>query len=414
MGNPLVDQVTGAAAAALEASTEEGQQKHQEELQQQQQLQDGSWKGLAAFCFGPDWWIGPDRDEQRLRLQQESGGAASINPGAGPPGKIGPSSAELDSAVDAEAAAALDASNRGISVRSTGGWNAPFPDEIPNFPTSSLSAASNQRRRGQSRHAPPRNLYEQERAMSALLEQQQRRAQEDDHEEVKLKSMPDSAFLLHEWGDLKAPASTGTTDSDAQQTGTKRKVALTDPASADANEDGRPRKKARITNAEEQKVGTTSLDKDGENDTDAEKKTSRSVNTADYVPSFYPSFPKPSDSMGRTIVDLEEEEESEDAILAKSKAAKEAAKEKELERELRSDPALKVRSALVHLGQQDSYWGSGWEAEPGPKQPKKKLAVPQGRVSGDDGAQPPIMPLGRASGSRVSRILEGSMDATKL
>ena len=57
-------------------------------------------------------------------------------------------------------------------------------------------------------------------------------------------------------------------------------------------------------------------------------------------------------------------------------------------------------------------WGSSWE-EPNSKE---AVQVPQGRTPSMGGRSPtaavaagPIIPLGRASGSRVSRILEGSM-----
>jgi hypothetical protein len=85
-----------------------------------------------------------------------------------------------------------------------------------------------------------------------------------------------------------------------------------------------------------------------------------------------------------------------------------------------------VRSALVSLP--GSYWGTGRERGGGAgtgMTTAPLLSVPWGRpdsaAAGDGGgtktataavvsASAQIVPLGRASGSRVSRILEGSMD----
>ena len=78
-----------------------------------------------------------------------------------------------------------------------------------------------------------------------------------------------------------------------------------------------------------------------------------------------------------------------------------------------------VRSSLARTNQ-NYYWGSGWDQA-------SKLAVPMGRRTNANGsgntnvsggatstAEVPIIPVNRASGSRVSRILEGSMDAAAM
>mmetsp|Transcript_76354 Transcript_76354/g.154977 ORF Transcript_76354/g.154977 Transcript_76354/m.154977 type:complete len:97 (+) Transcript_76354:1-291(+) len=87
-----------------------------------------------------------------------------------------------------------------------------------------------------------------------------------------------------------------------------------------------------------------------------------------------------------------------------------------------------VRSSLVKLGSGTSntiYWGSGWENNNNNNK-QSSLAVPMGRKAGLSGSAPlgpggrtappddPIVPLNRASGSRVSRVLEGSMDAAAM
>jgi len=65
-------------------------------------------------------------------------------------------------------------------------------------------------------------------------------------------------------------------------------------------------------------------------------------------------------------------------------------------------PSSSVRSALVELGKQH-LWGSGWDTT-------LPLVKPGESSSTATEVNPQIVPLIKASGSRVSRILEGSMD----
>jgi hypothetical protein len=88
--------------------------------------------------------------------------------------------------------------------------------------------------------------------------------------------------------------------------------------------------------------------------------------------SFFPPFPRATLG-GRTVVETDANQD---------------------------DSATEVRSALVNIGAFE-YWG-----EPTGNLPP--IEVPLGRSEGDTSNS--IVPLGRASGSRVSRILEGSMD----
>jgi len=112
---------------------------------------------------------------------------------------------------------------------------------------------------------------------------------------------------------------------------------------------------------------------------------------------------------GRTVTDLQEEQhklllqqQRQDVLnpLAFSNRATSSG----------TDDSQVVRSSLVQLGQY--YWGSGWDASTSATS-RSKLAVPMGRTANENPAAvgDPIVPMSRASGSRVSRILEGSMDA---
>lgn len=105
-----------------------------------------------------------------------------------------------------------------------------------------------------------------------------------------------------------------------------------------------------------------------------------------FVPNFLPSYPE-SSRMGRSVVDVDAANDSKRG---------------------EDDYILGVRSSLVDLGQHQ-YWGTGWDSD---KKDDQAPAVPMGRLAaGNSGGSAVVVPLGRASGSRVSRILEGSMDA---
>lgn len=177
-----------------------------------------------------------------------------------------------------------------------------------------------------------------------------------------------------------------------------------------------------------------------------------------YVPVFYPSLPTRGGkgsgagssmaSGGKTVLDIIKNElDNEERELKFKNANNSNIAKQEQQHQSSSDiksASFGLRSALVDLGQ--SYWGSGWDAAPASKTTKKgstaggrlsskgisgeKLTVPLGRPTsaaattkqggrtGSNGKNNAnkdlIIPLGRASGSRVSRILEGSMDAAAM
>mgnify|MGYP005848693895 CR=1 FL=1 len=156
-----------------------------------------------------------------------------------------------------------------------------------------------------------------------------------------------------------------------------------------------------------------------------------------YVPTFYP--PVPTIGTGQdashlrktTVVDILEHPPP-SAVSSGGPAASSSSKDITAAVSSSNDPSAAaaatsttfgLRSALVQLG--TTYWGSSWEQN----DDSKKAAVANADVkvpAGRSGSAPasggannassvgPIVPLGRASGSRVSRILEGSMDAANM
>ena len=117
--------------------------------------------------------------------------------------------------------------------------------------------------------------------------------------------------------------------------------------------------------------------------TKADKPSSykKAMRKPSFVPVFLPPYPEAAGS-GRSVVDVPVS----------------------IERTMASGNILDVRASVVHLGQHQ-YWGSDWEND------KMAVGVPKGRNASAAEPSAVVVPLGRASGSRVSRILEGSMDA---
>jgi hypothetical protein len=348
-----------------------------------------SWKGLAAFCFGPQWHlpngissmsasaeVAPNQDGQSQLDQKDPLGQAEeseqplVESTSAAGGKAGPSATSIATGGDPTVEV----------VSRSGGWSAPYPDEIPAFPVPSSSRIANPH----PLHAP----YLHGRPDTSADAAESVKGQEKMDEE--LEEIPDAFFG---WGDLEAKTKPPRNEQETPvAAGSKRKEVTPD------KDDEPPRKKVK-----------RSGDDGGE--TPAEQN-----DTALYVPSFYPSFPRPSDSLARTILDAEgpsfvSAPQKPAASVPKAKAASSS------QAGIAVDPTLKVRSALVQLGQHagSTYWGSGWNVPENEKRQASELAVPIGRSSEAGGPAPQqIVPLGRASGHPVSRILEGSMDAATM
>lgn len=170
--------------------------------------------------------------------------------------------------------------------------------------------------------------------------------------EEDLKDIPDKVFT--EWGAVVEAVAqkNGKKDDETNKEETKP-AATDDDEKKEENEDEPPTKKQKL----------------GEEEPPPKRPP--------YVASFMPSFPQSLQS-GRSFIDVP---------TATAATAPEN--------------LVCVRSSLVDLGQKAQYWGSGWDGAP---------QVPVGLTQADQQASV-VVPLGRASNSRVSRILEGSMDA---
>mmetsp|Transcript_25153 Transcript_25153/g.25508 ORF Transcript_25153/g.25508 Transcript_25153/m.25508 type:complete len:248 (+) Transcript_25153:85-828(+) len=160
---------------------------------------------------------------------------------------------------------------------------------------------------------------------------------------------------------------------------------------------------------------------DDENRTNIENNPSAMSDEFLYIPSFYPRPPSTKVLLDerRTVVDDQQQRILQQQRQQQQQQEQQVSTSKDLPKSLADqDSSQGVRSSLVRMDQ-NNYWGSGWDQT-------STLAVPMGRrmnaVGGNTNlsggataaAEVPIIPLNRASGSTVSRILEGSMDAAAM
>jgi hypothetical protein len=148
---------------------------------------------------------------------------------------------------------------------------------------------------------------------------------------------------------------------------------------------------------------------------DLTRKASHRPTLPSFVPSFFPPFPTHQDS--RLVVVAEQPQHA--SLLSSSTMTTSANSRATAADSTNQRP---VRSALVKASQTTSttvHWGSSW-ADVDETGTNDALVVPLGRplpagsgsasTETNTAATASIVPLNRASGSRVSRILEGSMD----
>ena len=313
------------------------------------------WKGLAAFLFGPKWLTSSDTDGESERTSQ-----GNNNESNGTGGKVGPSTSDPP---------------KKIAI----GWNAPCLDEIPPFPVASEKCAN----------PHPLVPYVGLSLHRAPEETEMNQVEIGDSSHAELDHIPDKVFTGSSWGDIgKRKASSL---DETQHTEEKEDVIMMTDADGALPATAPPRKKVKIDDGSALNVKDDEAD--AVNHTKREEKDHQTqINKIRlHIPSFYPAPPLLKSStaaqQGRTVIDTSSLPPRVNESVESSKS---------------------VRSSLVQLG---SYWGSGWDAP----DVDTSRAVPLGRNSSNEGPSSDlVIPLVRASGSRVSRILEGSMDAAAM
>ena len=353
-----------------------------------------SWKGLATFCFGPNWLHEKDDEEYLMELaSRENAASIQSNPASG--GKVFP--------------AALENGDAGVAVpgepsrRKRKGWDAPFPDEIPAFPKASLSCANP--------HALPAKVTGGLTSSPTVYRKVDVDAEEADEDEQEalneLKALSDKVFLPETAEESGLDGSGwGTIDSK-----TKRAYDDDPPKDEDGDVEMQQKPTKKIKFEEGTKAASLAI----------EKAPPEPQEKFLYVPTFYPKPPSTKVVVDdrRTVVDgmddrqqrlLQQQrtqEQQEQQVFSSNESLE------GVSTPLRDVSSRGIQSSLIRLGT-SSYWGSGWDGSSS----AQALAVPMGRkvapASGGGKSDDPIIPMSRASGSRVSRVLEGSMDAAAM
>jgi len=399
-----------------------------------------SWKGLAAFCFGPKW-------AEPLTLQELSGGAVGGGPlmpqqeeNGGPSaggGKFGPS-AIMDENGDADGNGV--GTPGGLAGKS--GWYAPFPDEIPAFPVTLHHTSAN---------PVPAQLQSTAESLHASSESSTNGKGTDQGKEnskqnplFSLDDLTDAVFQKSSWGEIGSNNNTG-----ASAVGSKRKrdgdgTPTQDTESGKSKDDGPPPNKKKRTDPKAALTApATKPDEDVEMQEEEEEDETEDETHPTYVPRHFPPFPRHRDLVGPIVADdIENAGESRhhrngaatkdvDAKKSEASATNNTTAATSASTTTTTSPKdeafveskLQVRSALVKLGRpwgamsddEDDDDDEGHEARQRRAATMKRFLVPGSSASKPNGApkplEAPIVPLGRASGSRPCRIMEGSMDS---
>lgn len=279
-----------------------------------------SWKSLASFMFGPKWI--QSSSSSRSRSSSESG-------------KVGPSASF-----------------------STGGWNAPFPEEVDRFPVASQP----------DRIANPHTLSDE--AWKSL------------HGSGKSEQ---AGSFVHEHGN-EIPTELWGLLSNGKRKDKKKDNESSQKRQREEEGEGSLRKRVKLSETNDIDAQARELAASFNTAVDSEEETT--------LPAFYPPFPRQTSQAAKLILD--------DTNMTVESAVE------------GGTTTAEVRSALLQLDDQvdevaatrtlgGGHWGTTMKA----------LKVPPGAPA-DAASTPAIVPLGRASVSRVSRILEGSMDASSV
>jgi hypothetical protein len=405
------------------------------------------WKALASFVFGPNWLQEKDDEEYLMELAAKNGadassGEARVLSTSGAGGKVFPSS--LENGVGGNQLGGVGDMGT-LRRKRKKGWDAPYPDDVPAFPKATSTCANP--------HALPARVTGGLSSSAASGSTAYRKvdvdaneADEDEQEALdELEALSDEVFLPHPESMKSDTAAVG--DSAWGSIDGKRKQNLENvPGTAvTKDEDGdvemQPSmKKIKSENSKITKAGNAKGEALPKKEAGA-LKTIPAQEEFLYVPTFYPRPPSTKVVVDdrRTVVDGIDDRQQ--RLLQQQRAQQQQeqqvfASEDAIETlegtsnsSLRSgamnmDSSRGVRSSLIRLGS-NSYWGSGWEKASSSASSAPTLAVPMGRkasgpsASGGPGGRAaapddPIIPMSRASGSRVSRVLEGSMDAAAM
>jgi hypothetical protein len=437
---------TGGAAAAVAAASDDANHamnskagsapNHTAFISSSSFGQDSStdWKGLATFCFGPKWMeeeqemegsaistsaaaaaattttstaadVGSAIDDMMELDSDEEEKNESTKPGGG---KQGPSEPDGGRGTGSKRAAGdeddedeeAEGGLAGLAKkRKNKGWNAPYLDDISDYPQASETCAN-------PHNLPARtklSLHFRKIDIDALeAEEEEEVAQE------QLANMPDGVFA-------KSIAVANQIYGSETSFGTIKRKHDRDGAEKDDNDVAPPTKRVKLNDGKAAGTATVPGTEEAAQAKRADDPTeSQMPPDFSYVPTFYPPPPSTKEVVerGRTVVDLQYEQQK--LLLQQQKdfynpAAAAAASSSTVTPDRDLEDSHVVRSSLVNMGQ--FYWGSGWDSNT----TAAVAAVPMGRPpSAPTEPTYEIRPMDKPSGTRVTRILEGSMDAAAM
>ena len=305
-------------------------------------------------------------------------------------------------------------------------WNAPYLDNVAPFPMSSLS-----------RQDTSKSLHDLATEIEACREKPtlkrkasdgtvdssnskkrvsdvERIARAAEEMAVKEASLMDDAIYMRKltmnWGCIREEKDVEMKDS----TDAKKPSATGDEKEADA-----------ATAAKVKFDISVSASKPPSKQVPNKAPTTASANSTSrkpsYVPKFMPPFPPSEENMEHDRQLSISASKVMGSVLSGVLGTRDKKKPKSMDVD-KTDADL-VRQSVIELGKSTTYWGSGWqESETSKDAPTYTLGVASGEGNASNeavmkesgmAAQKPndqVVPLGRASGSRVSKMLEGSMN----
>mmetsp|Transcript_21140 Transcript_21140/g.29874 ORF Transcript_21140/g.29874 Transcript_21140/m.29874 type:complete len:518 (-) Transcript_21140:251-1804(-) len=406
----------GAAAAAVAATGGAGSNANGVSAASSLTRLGNTWQDLAVFCFGPDWKEQAIKEQQQQQKEQYSQQQQQIQAS---PNQVLPAQAGAGGGKNILAHGMNgDSSTLAKEKQQKQGWDVPYLDEVPEFPIAS-SACANPHRLSADVALSLHNLTDADQEDGDGTTNKAK--EEEEFVEQELQGMPDDAFAnsTFSWGELDVSKKRSREDDVINGSGSNKRARVD---SAKATSENKDSSKAGADEQEKE-----NKEKDASSSTKnisfaADQSKSKSTQQQQqkrpaYIPHFYPPFPQAKTSLlGRAIVDMD----GGDGIYAKLNHRMKSSFLASHTGAVSVDGAgssnvddtsvpLGVRSSLVKLGQEGGYWGSEWDT--GSSTTKTDtLAVPFGRSRDSQPKRPAVEPLTKASGSRVSRIIEGSLD----
>jgi hypothetical protein len=397
-----------------------------------------SWKDLAVFCFGPNWQS--DDATTHSAANNAAGGGLTEdmgNSGTGHAASGGGGGSSLVHAYQNNSGKTMNPPLLLQQLNATEdesfGWNAPYPDEVPPFPVCwEPKAVANPHTFASDQFSLHHNhVNDGDESTTTNVLDAAAGYTSRNNGIIDTDTVPDAAFqIMDYWNKSVAKVWAPTIVAAAGGGGEKRKASDSSAAAAMDTDTAPPaakRTKLQDDNGESQ-PGTTTTTSMSLALADLTRKASHRPCLPSYVPSFFPPFPTHQDS--RLVVVVAEQQQQQQQQRASSHLTS-MSMTTENRRQEDSTNQRPVRSALVKAAQTTTsttvHWGSSWAdaeddaAAAATGTTSDALVVPLGRPVGATAAggsstetttvtTASIVPLNRASGSRVSRILEGSMD----